>query len=229
MREVIERDRQVPGGGFEDVARPAPANSIAVLPFSVCAGGEADKVLAAGLAAEVINRLAGVGTLKVIARASSFTIAGFNLHLRQIAQPLRVKYLLTGELCREGGTLVLRVELVDELGYVVWNERYEQAPDRAGLMGREPASSQPGRPASVPRMGPAEISLAPGNSLAKTESISHERRQAARPLPSLSGPAARLPQPGDASCPGAPPDSAAGAFFCPPEVPGRFPALSPAR
>jgi TolB-like protein len=131
MRAVIEQDRQRGHGGFEEVARPAPANSIAVLPFSVCAGREADRVLAAGLAAEVINRLAGVGTLKVIARASSFTIAGFDLPLRQVAQPLRVKYLLTGELCRENGTLVLHVELVDELGYVVWSERYEQAPDRS--------------------------------------------------------------------------------------------------
>jgi TolB-like protein/Flp pilus assembly protein TadD len=131
MRQAIELDRRGLAGEFEEVNRPAPANSIAVLPFSVCSGGDVDEVLAAGLAAEVINRLAGLGTIKVIARASSFTVAGLGLSAAEIARPLRVKYLLTGELCRENDRLVLRVELADELGYTVWSERYDQAPDRS--------------------------------------------------------------------------------------------------
>jgi len=106
-----------------------PANSIAVLPFSVCSGGENDKILAEGLASEVINRLATLGTLKVIARTSSFTMAGLGLPTPQIALPLAVKYLLTGELCRDGGKLMLRIELLDEAGYLVWSDSFEEAVD----------------------------------------------------------------------------------------------------
>jgi TolB-like protein len=130
IMEAIEHDRLRAGVGVEEAVGPAPVNSIAVLPFAVCSDQQGDQILAAGLAAEVIDRLASLGTFKVIARASSFTIAGFGLSLRQIAQPLRVKYLLTGELCRDGDRLLLRVELSDDEGYVVWSEVYEQTSDR---------------------------------------------------------------------------------------------------
>ncbi len=131
VRQIIAEEGADGAAAFEEVRGPLPANSIAVLPFTVCGGREADEVLAAGLATEVINRLAGLGTLRVIARSSSFAIAGFDLAFRQIAEPLQVKYLLTGELCREGDKLVLRVELLDEPGYIVWSARYEQASDRS--------------------------------------------------------------------------------------------------
>jgi len=132
--EAIEHDRLRAGIGVQTANGPAPPNSIAVMPFAVCSGAERDSVLAVGLAAEIIDRLAGVGTFKVIARASSFTMAGFSLSLTQVARPLAVQYVLTGELCRDGETLTLRVELVDADGYVVWSERYDQAGDQAGDM-----------------------------------------------------------------------------------------------
>ena len=132
--EAIEHDRLRAGIGVETANGRAPPNSIAVMPFAVCSGAERDSVLAVGLAAEIIDRLAGVGTFKVIARASSFTIAGFGLPLVQVARPLGVQYMLTGELCRDGETLTLRVELVDADGYVVWSERYDLEGDEAGDM-----------------------------------------------------------------------------------------------
>jgi TolB-like protein len=131
---AIEHDRLKQGIGVETAAAPPPENSIAVLPFLTCSGHEGDSVLAAGLAAEVIDRLAGLGTLKVIARASSFTMASFNLPLTRIAQPLGVKYLLTGEICRDEEMLTLSVELVDESGYVVWSERFEQSVDHSEMI-----------------------------------------------------------------------------------------------
>lgn len=130
--EAIEHERLRQGVGVEQADEPAPPNSIAVLPFTVCASEYVDEALASGLAAEVINRLAKRRNLKVIARVSSFTMAGFNLSLRQIAVPLRVRYLLTGVLCRDGETLTLSVELVHEDGFVAWSESYEQPMDATG-------------------------------------------------------------------------------------------------
>ncbi|KPK59893.1 MAG: hypothetical protein AMJ59_09100 [Gammaproteobacteria bacterium SG8_31] len=131
---AIEHDRLKAGIGVEEATAPPPANSIAVLPFTTCSGQESDAILAAGLAGEVIDRLASLKKFKVIARASSFTMASFGLPLVKIAQPLGVKYLLTGELCRSGETLVLRVELVDEGGYVVWTDNFEQSADASGRL-----------------------------------------------------------------------------------------------
>jgi TolB-like protein len=134
MSVAIEHDRLKQGIGVETAAAPPPENSIAVLPFLTCSGHESDSVLASGLAAEVIDRLATLGTLKVIARASSFTMASFNLPLTRIAQPLGVKYLLTGEICRDGELLTLSVELVNESGFVVWSERFEQSVDQSEMI-----------------------------------------------------------------------------------------------
>jgi TolB-like protein/cytochrome c-type biogenesis protein CcmH/NrfG len=132
ITEAIEHDRLRAGIGVEVMDEPAPPNSIAVLPFKACASQFVDEALAAGLATEVINQLATRRSLKVIARSSSFTMAGFGLPLRKIAVPLGVKYLLTGEVCRDGDVLTLTVELVHEDGFVVWSESYKQAVNPSG-------------------------------------------------------------------------------------------------
>lgn len=110
------------------------ANSIAVLPFGVCAGRESDEALAEGLASEVINRLASQHLLKVIARTSAFTIASFDMPLLEMGQRLGVTHLLTGTVCREGEPLKVTVELLDEKGFVVWSETLRQEVGSAGLV-----------------------------------------------------------------------------------------------
>jgi TolB-like protein/Flp pilus assembly protein TadD len=115
-------------------------NSIAVLPFTVCDDREEETVLAAGLAMEVINRLAERRQFKVVARASSFAFAGLDLPPSQIAEPLGVRYILTGILCRGGDSRTLSAELFDEAGFIVWSNRYEQAVDSTGQITQKLAS-----------------------------------------------------------------------------------------
>jgi TolB-like protein len=109
----------------ELVAAPAE-NSIAVLPFRVCEDRAREQDLAGGLTMEVINRLAERGKLKVIARASSYALAGIGLSKTQIARPLGVQYLLAGEVCRDGTRLTLAAELFDQKGFIVWSDRFTQ-------------------------------------------------------------------------------------------------------
>jgi TolB-like protein/predicted Zn-dependent protease len=110
------------------------ANSIAVLPFGVCDGHEADEALAEGLAIEVINQLASQRLLKVIARTSAFNIASFDIPLLEMGQRLGVTHLLTGTVCREGGPLTVTVELLDEKGFVAWSETLRQEVGSSGLV-----------------------------------------------------------------------------------------------
>lgn len=121
-------------------SRGSVDNSIAVIPFTVCDDQEEETVLAAGLAMEVINLLAERRKFKVLARASSFNFAGLNLPASQIAEPLGVRYVLTGMLCRAGDSRTLSAEMFDEDGFIVWNDRYEQSVDSMGQITEKLAS-----------------------------------------------------------------------------------------
>jgi TolB-like protein len=118
-----------------------PDNSIAVLPFETCEGQDVDRMMASGVASEVINRLAERGKLKVLARASSFAFAGFGLPLPEIAKPLGVHHVLTGMLCRDGNVMTLNAELSDAEGYLVWSGSYTQAVNPSGKITQTLASA----------------------------------------------------------------------------------------
>lgn len=106
-------------------------NSIAVLPFDTCADLQRDRMLASGITSEVINRLAERSRLKVFARASTYTVAGFGLSATETARALGAEYVLNGELCRsDDGELALAAELLDANGFIVWGERFVQVVNR---------------------------------------------------------------------------------------------------
>lgn len=119
----------------------APDDSIAVMPFEVCQEQDVDSLMAAGLAAEVINRLAERGKFKVLARESSFAFAGFGVSLAEIARPLGVQHVVAGTLCRDGDMLNLAIELVDADGFLVWSGEHEQVVDQSGRITRTLASA----------------------------------------------------------------------------------------
>lgn len=133
---------QVPLPTFEPRrVSDAPEDSVAVMPFEICENQDIDSLMAAGIATEVINRLAERGKFKVLARESSFAFAGFGMNLSEIARPLGVKHVLTGVLCRDGDMLNLEVELVDADGFIVWSGNHEQVVDKSGRITRSLASA----------------------------------------------------------------------------------------
>lgn len=137
--------RMAPPGSLG--AQAAPANSIAVLPFEICEGRGLNPLLASGVAHEVLNHLAEIPNLKVtarslivVARASAFAFAETDMEPQQIAKTLRVHYLLSGTVCRDGNALVVTGELVDESGYLVWSHSYTEQLDAAGQVTRSVAA-----------------------------------------------------------------------------------------
>ena len=101
-------------------------NSIAVFPFAVCDDYARDRQVAGGLMFEVINRLAERGKLKVIAQTSTYTLAGVGMDKQEIARPLGVEYVLSGEVCREDGVLTISAQLADEDNFIVWADQFAQ-------------------------------------------------------------------------------------------------------
>src|SRR5262245_58468951 len=84
------------------VAAPADLPSIAVLPFANLSPNVDEEYFSDGLAEEILNALAQVPALKVIARTSAFAFKGKNDDIRKIAESLGVTHVLEGSVRRAG-------------------------------------------------------------------------------------------------------------------------------
>lgn len=119
------------GGPAAGAARP----SIAVLPFASAGDVDTLRIVAQALPQEIINELARLRWLLVIARASSFRFAAANPDVRQIGEMLGVGYVLHGTLGLAAGRLAADVELVDTRdASLVWTEHFEVAVDAAPVL-----------------------------------------------------------------------------------------------
>jgi eukaryotic-like serine/threonine-protein kinase len=101
--------------------------SIAVLPFVDMSPGKDQEYFSDGLSEELINDLAQVPGLKVVARSSSFQFKGRNEDLRTVGSKLGVANILEGSIRREGDRVRITAELtkVDD-GFELWSETYDR-------------------------------------------------------------------------------------------------------
>ena len=75
---------------------------------------------------EIINALAHVPGLKVIARTSAFAFKGQQLPIGRIAEALGVSTILEGSVRRAGHRIRVTAQLVDvSNGFHLWSERYD--------------------------------------------------------------------------------------------------------
>jgi len=110
--------------------KPGPARatpSIAVLPFANMSRDADDEYFSDGLAEEVINALAQVPSLKVIARTSAFAFKGKNEDIRRIADTLGVTNILEGSVRRAGSRVRVTAQLIHAAdGTHLWSQRYDR-------------------------------------------------------------------------------------------------------
>lgn len=110
--------RNVPGSG----SRPA----IAVLPFANMSADSDQEYFSDGLAEEIINLLAQVPGLKVIARTSAFAFRGKEQDIREIANALGVSTVVQGSVRRAGSRLRVTAQLIAADGDHIWAERFDR-------------------------------------------------------------------------------------------------------
>ena len=102
--------------------------SIAVLPFANLSADKENEYFADGLAEEIINALAQVDGLKVIARTSAFSFKGRNEDIRHIAQALGVTNVLEGSVRKAGDRIRVTAQLIAATdGTHLWSERFDRA------------------------------------------------------------------------------------------------------
>jgi serine/threonine-protein kinase len=114
------------------VPKPGRAKrfSIAVLPFSDLSPERDQDYFCQGLAEELINTLAAVRGLRVLARTSAFAIQGQGLDVREIGRRLRVDTVLEGSVRKSGTRLRITTQLVDAAeGYQLWSKKFDRELD----------------------------------------------------------------------------------------------------
>jgi TolB-like protein/DNA-binding winged helix-turn-helix (wHTH) protein len=101
--------------------------SLAVLPFTDLTVAKDQEYFSDGLAEELIDYLAKVPGMRVVARSSSFQFKGKSEDLRTVAKKLGVTNVLEGSVQREGDRVRIMAELVKaDDGFQLWSETYDR-------------------------------------------------------------------------------------------------------
>ncbi len=108
-------------------ASAEPQPSIAVLPFVNMSGDKEQEYFSDGLAEEIINALAQIPGLKVIARTSSFSFRGKETDIGQIRDRLKVQNVLEGSVRRSGNRIRITAQLINTADEShLWSQRYDR-------------------------------------------------------------------------------------------------------
>jgi TolB-like protein len=108
-------------------APAAGANSIAVLPFVDMSQAKDQEYFSDGLSEELLNLLAQIPQLRVIARTSSFAFKGREVGVTEISKTLNVANVLEGSVRKSGDTLRITAQLIRTADSShLWSETYDR-------------------------------------------------------------------------------------------------------
>ena len=136
----IERARGTAVGGGEesppdpapalpaaDALAPAPAESVAILPFVDMSPERDQEYFCDGIAEEIIGALCCVRDLRVASRTSSFQFKGRATDVREIGKVLGVGSVLEGSVRKAGERVRITAQLVNAAdGYHLWSESFDR-------------------------------------------------------------------------------------------------------
>jgi TolB-like protein/tetratricopeptide (TPR) repeat protein len=104
-----------------------PELSIAVLPFENMSADPEQEYFSDGMSEEILNLLAQIEPLKVIARTSSFSFKGQAVDAATMAEQMNVRHLLEGSVRRSGDRVRITAQLIDARDSShLWSETYDR-------------------------------------------------------------------------------------------------------
>jgi len=107
--------------------RLPPDKSIAVLPFVDLSQAKDQEYFCDGMSEEIIDALAKVEGLRVVARTSSFSFKGKSADVGEVGKKLNVENVLEGSVRREGNRVRITTQLINARnGFQLWSETYER-------------------------------------------------------------------------------------------------------
>jgi TolB-like protein/Tfp pilus assembly protein PilF len=122
LESFLDKEGVVEKGDFSRAE-----TSIAVLPFVNMSPDADSDYFGDGLAEELINALAQLKGLRVVARTSAFRFRGRGTDIREIGRQLSVGSILEGSVRKSGSKLRITAQLIDvDDGYHIWSDRYDR-------------------------------------------------------------------------------------------------------
>ena len=108
-------------------AESVVSDSIVVLPFISMSADPENEYFADGITEEIIDALAQIQGLHVVARSSAFSFKGKHIDLRIVGEQLNVRTVLEGSVRKVDSRLRITAQLVSTGdGFHLWSERYER-------------------------------------------------------------------------------------------------------
>lgn len=143
LRRVLGENRgenryiaTVPGQGYRFVPAVESAGftpgtaepvTVAVLPFANLSSDRDGEFFADGITEEIINALAQIRNLRVVARTSAFSFKGKQVDLRTVGATLNAGTLIEGSVRKSGDRVRIVAQLINAAdGYHIWSERYDR-------------------------------------------------------------------------------------------------------
>jgi serine/threonine protein kinase len=124
LKRERESGRASVRAGIAEAPRPP---SLAVLPFVNLSGDKENEYFSDGLAEDIIDALAQVPGLRVMARTSSFAFRGKEADVREIGARLNVENILEGSVRRAGNRIRVTAQLIKSGdGYHLWSQRFDR-------------------------------------------------------------------------------------------------------
>jgi len=110
------------------ISKPPRVRSLVVLPFVNLSGDPGREYFSDGLTEEVINALAPIPDLRVVARTSSFQFKGKQTDIRVIGRTLGVDAVLEGSVRIDGDRLRVTAQFNDaRTGFHYWSRSWDHA------------------------------------------------------------------------------------------------------
>jgi serine/threonine-protein kinase len=127
---VDQRTDQEPSGRTAAVRAqrvPKVIDSLAVLPFANTGGDPEHEYLSDGITGSLINILATLPKLRVMAQSTVCRFKARDLDPQAVGRELGVRAVLTGRIMQSGGSLRIGTELVDvATGSQLWGAHYDR-------------------------------------------------------------------------------------------------------
>jgi TolB-like protein/Tfp pilus assembly protein PilF len=103
-----------------------PEKSIAILPFLDFSQAKDQEYFSDGITEQIINSLAHVHGLFVVARTTAFAFKNKNMDIREVGRQLGVRHMLEGSVSHGPGKVRVVAQLIDVTnGYNLWSETYD--------------------------------------------------------------------------------------------------------
>ena len=126
---AVSRTTTPQSGSFRAPRASKTISSLAVLPFENVSRDPENDYLSDGITRSLINNLATVPKLRVMAQSTVFRYKGREIDPQAIGRELNVRAVLTGRMMESGGSLRIGTELVDvATGSQLWGAQFDRKP-----------------------------------------------------------------------------------------------------